>query len=159
MGLFKPLQLFGRAISGVWRRKAGDRLPPANRAALLLEACLLIRTGAFPEAQAILLHLDKSDSARLNLLGVIWELNHDWPQARKHYGRAIRADRRFAPPQQNLRRWYELVTIGATSLPMLLGDEDPQWWCERSQSGLSEQRRPLAMLLAAKAGSEIYHDN
>lgn len=145
---------------GQWRPRGRPelRLSRSERAAILLEACLSIRTGQFQAAQGILLQLDQHDAARLNLLGVIWELHRDWPQARKHYGQAIRADRQFAAPRENLQRWYELVTLGASSIPMCLGDEDPQWWCERPPPRAANHRA-IGMLLAAKGGLEIYRDN
>lgn len=157
-----PLGYWSRLVSRLgqwWRRGRPElRLSRSERAAVLLEACLNIRTAQFQAAQGILLQLDTHDAARLNLLGVIWELHRDWPRARKLYGQAIRADRQFAAPRQNLQRWYELVTLGASSIPMCLGDEDPQWWCERPQSRAANHRA-IGMLLAAKGGLEIYRDN
>jgi hypothetical protein len=124
------LSALSKALCG--RRQTCHRLSSAERAGVLIEACLYIRTGQFDSANGLLLQLDDGDAARLNLLGAIHEMRKEWDEAKKCYGQAIRADRRFPPPQQNMRRWYELVTFGKSSLPILLGDEEPHWWCERA---------------------------
>jgi len=65
-------------------------------------------------------------SARLlNLLGVVHEKRQEWKLAKKFYGRAIRADRRYAPARQNMRRIYELMTVGRSDQPVAMGDERP----------------------------------
>src|SRR3954469_21120368 len=42
----------------------------------------------------------------LNLIGVVRQARHDWAGARRYYGKAIRADRHYAPAEQNIRRLY-----------------------------------------------------
>lgn len=137
MRRLNPLKWFGRIADRLrnWREPRGlyVRLTASQRASVLLEVCLCIRTGQLDLAQGLLLQLEGRDTARLNLLGAIAELRHDWPLARSFYGQAIRADSKSASAQQNMRRWYELVTLGSSTLPMLLGDEEPQWWHEREE--------------------------
>jgi tetratricopeptide (TPR) repeat protein len=65
------------------------------------------------------------DAAILNLHGVVHEKRGEWKLAKKFYGRAIRCDHRYAPSQQNMRRIYELMTLGRSDQPIILGDERP----------------------------------
>jgi DNA-binding NtrC family response regulator len=58
----------------------------------------------------------------LNLLGVLAELGGDERQARKYYGRAIRAQHDHEAAQQNMRRLLELDLFGATDEPLHLGN-------------------------------------
>jgi DNA-binding NtrC family response regulator len=58
----------------------------------------------------------------LNLLGVLAELGDDYREARKYYGRAIRAQHNHEAAQQNMRRLFELDHFGATDEPLNLGD-------------------------------------
>lgn len=105
----------------------------ARRAALLLRACACIRLADLDQAETLLACglLDAADAARLNLLGVVCEKRGRWDDARRFYGRSIRADRTYAPPRQNIRRWFELDTFGRSQIPVTLGDEEPEWWCAR----------------------------
>ena len=92
------------------------------------EVYTAIRLGLLDEAEAELLSigaLAANDARYLNLLGVICELRREWKLSRKFYGRAIRADRRFEPAQQNMRRLYELEILGSSIQPIALGDEQP----------------------------------
>jgi DNA-binding response OmpR family regulator len=57
-----------------------------------------------------------------NLLGVLEELGGNERQARKYYGRAIRAQHDHAAAQQNLRRRFALNHFGATDEPLHPGD-------------------------------------
>lgn len=82
--------------------------------------------GHVHEAEAILRSISQKQPRHagwLNLMGLICESRGDWRRARQFYGRAMRADRAFAPAEQNMRRWYELFTFGRTNLPVALGDE------------------------------------
>lgn len=65
------------------------------------------------------------DAERLNLLGVIAEAQDNWPEAARQYGKAIAADSRYEPAQQNMRRIYELTTFGRSAEPVAMGDERP----------------------------------
>jgi len=140
------------------RRRAGCESEP-RRAALVLRACACVRLGDIDQAEDLLDSdlLPTRDAARLNLLGVIFEKRGRWAEARRFYGRAMRADRAFEAARQNLRRWFELETFGHTDLPMLLGDEQPQlWWLRRGAvaGGVQSQR---AQGLIAIGGT--HHDN
>ena len=57
-----------------------------------------------------------------NLLGVLFEMNEDYDQARKCYGRAIAIDSSYEPAQQNMRRIFELFQFGASNEPLNLGE-------------------------------------
>ena len=57
-----------------------------------------------------------------NLLGVLFEMNKDFDQARKCYGRAIAIDSSHEPAQQNMRRIFELFQFGASEEPVNLGE-------------------------------------
>lgn len=95
-----------------------------------MQARIAIRLGFVGEAWSILNAVSdggatRDDAERLNLLGVISEARLQWKAARRLYGRAIRADRHYAPAQQNMRRLYELHTFGRSAEPVALGDERP----------------------------------
>lgn len=68
-------------------------------------------------------HTGLSDARCLNLLGVVYEATDRWGLARRCYSRAIRADKRYVPPQINIRRHYELATFGQSMLPISLGTQ------------------------------------
>jgi hypothetical protein len=89
--------------------------------------------GDCEEAEMLLTSglLEARDAARLNLLGVVYEKRGRWKEARRFYGRSIRADRAYAPPRENIRRWFELDTFGRSRVSITLGDEGPEWWCAR----------------------------
>lgn len=63
------------------------------------------------------------DAGFLNLLGIVCQARRQWKQARRFYGRAMKADRSYAPAEQNMRRLYELHTFGRTDLPIALIDQ------------------------------------
>ena len=65
------------------------------------------------------------DAAWLNLVGVVHEWRGEWKMARRCYGRAIGADGQYEPAQQNMRRLYELRSLGHCVKPVALGDEVP----------------------------------
>lgn len=66
-----------------------------------------------------------------NLLGVLYEAHHKWRLARKFYGKAIAADKRFEPAQANMRRLYELHAYGRSHQAVMLGDESDDIWYAR----------------------------
>ncbi|MDB5290404.1 MAG: hypothetical protein JWL69_1645 [Phycisphaerales bacterium] len=110
---------------------------PLACAADLLRACRAIRLADYDTAE---LALAASVSvwpevehcaAYLNLLGVIHEARRDWRDARYWYRRAVAADKRYVPTQQNLRRIYELYTFGKSREPFALGDEMHDVWIAR----------------------------
>ena len=128
--LARRLGVFGRT----WREvNLRDMAGEARRAALLLRACACVRVGEWEQAEQLLESglLPETDPAAANLLGVLCEKRGLLAAARRNYGRAIRGDRSFRPARQNLCRWFEIDTFGHTSLPLLLGDEEPQLWMLR----------------------------
>jgi len=96
---------------------------PLERETLLegvTEAILTRQLDPAEQTLRILLDGQPADAAALNLLGAVFELRGDWKSARRHYSRAIKADRNYEPAQQNMRRWYELFTFGRTQEPLAL---------------------------------------
>ena len=63
------------------------------------------------------------DAPYFNLLGVLYEVQQNWRLAKKFYGKAMHANRKYEPAQANMKRMYELETFGATKVPITLGDE------------------------------------
>jgi hypothetical protein len=70
--------------------------------------------------------------------------------ARRFYGRAIRADGKFAPAQQNMRRLYELTTFGHTTQHVALGDE-AEFLAQVSRTAQESLTTRLARLLKGRA--------
>lgn len=103
----------------------------------LLRACRAIRLADYDTAESALaasvsIWPDVEHyAAYLNLLGVIREARHEWRDARYWYRRAVAADKRYEPTQQNLRRIYELYTFGKSREPFALGDEMHDVWIAR----------------------------
>jgi hypothetical protein len=120
------------AVLRVFRRGPPNHaLGPGERAGLLDDVCRAFRLGRLDEVRERLAEAgDRAagDAACLNLLGVVCEARAEWAAARRYYGRAIRADRRFAPAQQNMRRLYELNMFGRSPLPVAVGDPATDQW-------------------------------
>lgn len=131
-------------VLGVVRRGRA-KTPPlsdAERAAFLRDACDALRLGRFNDVRVSLSRGGNrvaGDAAGLNLLGVLCEAGGERRAARRYYGQAIRADRRFGPAQQNMRRAYELDTLGRTDRPVAVGDAVTDLWLARNTT----PRRPL----------------
>ena len=70
-----------------------------------------------------------------NLLGVLYEAQHKWRLARKCYGKAIAADKRFEPAQANMRRLFELQQYGRTHQAVKLGDATDEMWLAHLPDG------------------------
>jgi hypothetical protein len=51
--------------------------------------------------------------------------------ARKCYGKAIAADKRYEPAQANMRRLYELQALGRSTQGVMLGDQADDLWYAR----------------------------
>lgn len=66
-----------------------------------------------------------------NLLGVLYEAQHQWRLARKCYGKAIDADKQFDAAQANMRRLYELQKYGRSAQGVRLGDASDDLWYAR----------------------------
>ncbi len=99
---------------------------PQVRDELLRRARAAIRAGAPELAEALGTEygdLARSDAACLNVLGVIAEARGRWTDAKRFWGKSLRADPRYAPAYQNLRRYFELWTWGRSEYPRALGDE------------------------------------
>jgi hypothetical protein len=89
------------------------------------DALSAICDGRWDEAEETLVRhceLGSPDASVLNLLGIVHQARQQWKQARRFFGKAMVADRNYAPAEQNLRRLYELHTFGRTNLPILLID-------------------------------------
>jgi CheY-like chemotaxis protein len=97
-----------------------------------------LRVEDVTSAESLLMRAAGLSSGReapyFNLLGVLYEIQRNWRLAKKFYGKAARADRKYAPAETNLRRIYELETFGRTKVPITLGDE-------RQQSALEQLLR------------------
>jgi CheY-like chemotaxis protein len=90
-----------------------------------------LRMADYADAEALLMKaadLGEQDAAYFNLLGVLYEAQRKWNLARKFYGKAIRADGRYEPAQQNMRRIFELYQFGRSKEPVSLGDEEEDSW-------------------------------
>ena len=86
-----------------------------------------LRMADFSTAESLLMKAadlkGMNTAPYFNLLGVLYEAQRKWRLARKCYGKAIAADGRYDPAQQNMRRIYELYTFGRSKEPIALGDE------------------------------------
>ena len=102
-----------------------DRLLVQDKSAdtydvLLARARVALVDGNLSRAEGLLLRaapLGDKDPAYHNLLGLLTELRSDFSGARKHYGKAISLNSKFAPAQQNMRRMYELREFGHSNEP------------------------------------------
>jgi CheY-like chemotaxis protein len=87
---------------------------------LLARTRVALEEGDLPRAEGFLLRaapMGANDPTFHNLLGLLTELRGDFSGARKHYGKAISLDGKFAPAQQNMRRIYELREFGHSDEP------------------------------------------
>ena len=106
-------------------RDATVRPRPASRHTILRDALLAICDGKWDQAERALAQdprLARDDAACLNLCGIICQARGRWKQARRFYGKAMRRDRSYLPAEQNMRRFYELSTLGGTDFPVALVD-------------------------------------
>jgi tetratricopeptide (TPR) repeat protein len=98
---------------------------PSRHLPNLQDALSAIYDGRWDDAEKTLSdERSVHDAKVLNLLGIVYQARRQWKQARRFYGRAMKADRNYAPAEQNLRRLYELHTFGRTDLPIALIDRD-----------------------------------
>jgi len=82
---------------------------------LLARARVALVNSDLKRAEGLLLRaapLGDKDPAYHNLMGLLTELRMDFSGARKHYGKAISLNGKYAPAQQNMRRLYELSEFG-----------------------------------------------
>jgi DNA-binding response OmpR family regulator len=94
-----------------------------------------LRLADYGNAEALLMKAadrrNTSTAQYFNLLGVVYEAQRRWRLARKCYGKAIAADKRYEAAQSNMRRLYELQSYGRSGQVVLLGDETDQVWYAR----------------------------
>jgi DNA-binding response OmpR family regulator len=86
-----------------------------------------LRLADYDNAEAMLMKAadrrNISTAEYFNLLGVLYEAQKKWRLARKCYSKAVAADARYDPAQANMRRLYELQTLGRSTQAVVLGDE------------------------------------
>ena len=107
--------------------------PPTERElaggyeAVLARVRAALRADDLATAETLLMHLTDlapgRGAAYFNLLGVLYEVQRNWRLANRFYTKALREDRKYAPAEQNVRRVYELETLGRTEQGPALGDE------------------------------------
>lgn len=86
-----------------------------------------MRLSDFVTAESLLMKaadLAEKDAAYFNLLGILYEARHQWRLAQKFYGKSIRADKKYQPAEQNMRRIYELNTFGKSNEAVAFGDDE-----------------------------------
>jgi DNA-binding NtrC family response regulator len=91
----------------------------------LLAAKRAINNREFEEARGHLAEVIKQNERMIeahNLLGVLFEMKHEYSIAKRCYGRAIAIDSNYEPAQQNMRRLYELFQFGSSKEPVNLGE-------------------------------------
>jgi DNA-binding NtrC family response regulator len=91
----------------------------------LLAAKRAINNREFDEARGHLAEVIKQNDRMIeahNLLGVLFEMKHEYAVAKRCYGRAIAIDSQYEPAQQNMRRLYELYQFGSSKEPINLGE-------------------------------------
>ncbi|MGH8094780.1 MAG: response regulator [Chthoniobacterales bacterium] len=90
----------------------------------LLAAKRAINNREFDVARKHLAEVIKQNDRMIeahNLLGVLFEMQHEYSIARRCYGRAISIDSQYEPAQQNMRRLFELFQFGSSKEPINLG--------------------------------------
>ena len=118
----------------IWHRTIPAPLTAEGRARLVRLACPLLRGGDLAKVEALLAEGGAgaaADAACLNLHGVVCEARGETERAKRWYGRAIRADRRFAAAQENMRRLYELNSFGRSERAVRVGDALMDLWLGR----------------------------
>jgi DNA-binding NtrC family response regulator len=91
----------------------------------LLAAKRTINNREFDAARGHLAEVIRQNDRMIeahNLLGVLFEMKHEYGVAKKCYGRALSIDSRYEPAQQNMRRLFELFQFGSSKEPFNLGD-------------------------------------
>jgi len=91
----------------------------------LLAAKRAINNREFDTARGHLAEVIRQNDRMIeahNLLGVLFEMEHEYAIAKRCYGRAIAIDSKYEPAQQNMRRLYELFQFGSSKEPINLGE-------------------------------------
>ncbi len=107
-------------------RKARAPKYVADASVHLLVAKRAINNREFDLARGHLAEVIKQNDRMIeahNLLGVLFEMKHEYAVAKKCYGRAIAIDSHYEPAQQNMRRLFELFQFGSSKEPINLGEE------------------------------------
>lgn len=84
-----------------------------------------LRVSDVATAESLLVRaadVGQSMASYYNLLGILYEIRGEQRLARKMYSKAMGADPKYHPAEQNMRRIYELSTFGRTDIPPALGD-------------------------------------
>jgi len=113
---------------------ADDQSTVGGYDGVLMRIRKAMRASDFATAETLLMKaadLAEKDAAYFNLLGILYESRRQWRLAQKFYGKSIRANGKYAPAQQNMRRIYELNTFGRSNEAAALGDEPDQEWLDR----------------------------
>lgn len=100
--------------------------PDRGYAGVLDRVRRAMRLSDFATAETLLMKaadLAHQDAAYFNLLGIIYEVRHQWRLARKFYGKAMKANKNYQPAQINMKRLYELNTFGRTTITVAMGGE------------------------------------
>ncbi|HEY7117282.1 MAG TPA: response regulator [Tepidisphaeraceae bacterium] len=107
--------------------------PPSERElaggydAVLARVRKALRADDMATAESLLMHAADLSAGRdapyFNLLAVLYEAQGIWRLAKKFYHKAMRADHKYGPAEQNVRRMYELESFARTTVPVALGDE------------------------------------
>ncbi|WP_435020664.1 response regulator [Tundrisphaera sp. TA3] len=98
--------------------------PFAVSAATLSKAKRALNRRQFAQAEAILgqaLKLDPNSAEAHNLMGVLYELRNEHDASYRAYCAALKADPDHEAAQQNMRRYYERFTFGASKVPVNTG--------------------------------------
>ena len=120
--LLKFKTLLGRSFTS--RARSVTPSDKAEQRRLMGLASVAIHRRRFAEAISLLSTAGEHaphTCVSWNLLGIAHECQRNWKAARRFYGKAVAADRRFLPVQQNLRRLYELYTFGHSNEPIAYG--------------------------------------
>jgi DNA-binding NtrC family response regulator len=91
----------------------------------LLAAKRAINNREFDLARKHLAEVIKQNDRMIeahNLLGVLFEIKHEYAIAKSCYGRAIAIDSHYEPAQQNMRRLFDLFHFGSSKEPFNLGE-------------------------------------
>ena len=79
----------------------------------------------FDEAEVFLKQatsLDVHSADAHNLLGVLHELRNEHDASYRSYKAALKADAQYEPARNNMKRYYERVTFGVSTIPVDTGE-------------------------------------
>lgn len=103
-----------------------------------------LKTADLENAENLLANVanrrDERQAEYFNLLGVLYEAQGNWRMARKCYSKGMAADRKYAPVEANMRRFYELYTFGETRQSVALGDEPHYALQARAEALVGQQK-------------------